>query len=511
MNATIKKFLFPTLAVCSALALTRRLFARATVTPALTKPDTTDGSYDAVDAYIEEQMRRLSIPGVSLAIVEGDRITHLRGFGHARPGGEAPNPQTPFFIGSITKSFTALAVMQLVEAGKVELDAPVQRYLPWFRVADLEASAQMTVRHLLNQTSGLPYFPPAAAMADFYGDKADTERQVRALANLKTNPAGARFAYSNLNYDILGLIVEAASGEPYAEYIHQHIFDSLEMRHSYTTKAAAQQNGLAAGHRHWFSRPFPSSDMRIPVGSLPSGWLISSAEDMAHYLIAHLNGGRYGEAQVLSQAGIDELHRGVAEQIVFGSSVGFYGMGWFEINLDKTKTFSHGGNVPDFSAFMALIPEQKKGVVILLNADPYGLPIITEEFGMGATALLAGQQPAPARLDFVQWIARCLPLIPLLQLAGVIATFRILRHWQRDPVHRPSRGRMWRQQVLLPLIPNLSLAAILAYLQSSGLIRFLQLFMPDLAWTAQISGGFAGVWAFLRTGMVLQVIRHRDE
>jgi hypothetical protein len=70
---------------------------------------------------------------------------------------------------------------------------------------------------------------------------------------------------------------------------------------------------------------------------------------------------------------------------------------------------------------------------------------------------------------------------------------------------------MWRQQILLPLIPNLSLAAILAYLQSSGLIRFLQLFMPDLAWTAQISGGFAGVWAFLRTGMVLQVIRHRDE
>ncbi len=84
---------------------------------------------------------------------------HLRGFGRARPGGEAPTPQTPFFIGSLTKSFTALAVMQLVEAGKVELDAPVQRYLPWFRVADPQASAQMTVRHLLNQTSGLPVLP----------------------------------------------------------------------------------------------------------------------------------------------------------------------------------------------------------------------------------------------------------------------------------------------------------------------------------------------------------------
>ena len=117
------------------------------------------GLYDAIDAYITGQMRRLSMPGVALAIVEGDKIVHLRGFGRARPGGETPAPYTPFFIGSLTKSFTALAVMQLVEAGKVELDAPVQRYLPWFRVADPQTSVQMTLRHLLNQTSGLPMLP----------------------------------------------------------------------------------------------------------------------------------------------------------------------------------------------------------------------------------------------------------------------------------------------------------------------------------------------------------------
>ncbi len=99
-------------------------------------------------------------------------------------------------------------------------------------------------------------------------------------------------------------------------------------------------------------------------------------------------------------------------------------MGWFDIDIGQTKTFSHGGNVPDFSAFMALLPEQKKGVVLLLNADPYGLPLITEEVGMGVTALLAGQQPAPIRLDFIQWIMRSLPLIPLLQIAGVLATLR---------------------------------------------------------------------------------------
>ena len=137
-------------------------------------------------------MRRLNIPGVSLAIVEGDQIVHLRGFGQARPGGESPSPETPFFIGSLTKSFTALAVMQLVEAGKVELDAPVQRYLPWFRVADPQASAQMTVRHLLNQTSGLPLLPSWQLLANFDDRPDATERQAALPGNPRAQTPSRR-------------------------------------------------------------------------------------------------------------------------------------------------------------------------------------------------------------------------------------------------------------------------------------------------------------------------------
>ena len=124
-----KKILLASVFLGGVLALARLAFTRA----APAKPAPKTSPVDAIDAYIEGQRRRLRIPGISLAIVEGDQIVHLRGFGQARPGGEAPLPQTPFFIGSLTKSFTALAVMQLVEAGKIELDAPVQRYLPWFR------------------------------------------------------------------------------------------------------------------------------------------------------------------------------------------------------------------------------------------------------------------------------------------------------------------------------------------------------------------------------------------
>ena len=160
---SMKKLFFPALLVGAVVALIFRVFVRR----ASAKPASNSGSYDAIDAYVEEQMHRLKIPGASLAIVEGGEIVHLRGFGRARPGGEAPTPQTPFVLGSTTKSFTALAVMQLVEAGKIELDAPVQRYLPWFRVADPEASAQITVRHLLNQTSGMSLVAGMVCLADF--------------------------------------------------------------------------------------------------------------------------------------------------------------------------------------------------------------------------------------------------------------------------------------------------------------------------------------------------------
>jgi CubicO group peptidase (beta-lactamase class C family) len=505
------KILLGSLLAGGVLALLRLAFARVPSAKPALKPS----AYGAIDAYVEEQRRRLHIPGISLAVVEGNRVTHTQGFGFARPNGEAPLPQTPFFIGSLTKSITATAVMQLVEAGKIELDAPVQLYLPWFcvvppggRVADPQGAAKMTVRHLLNQTSGLSTMAGSLILTDFDDRPDANERQVRALSSLKiTRLPGAKCEYSNLNYNILGLIIESASGESYAGYIQSHILNPLEMRHSYASKEDAKQNGLAMGHRHWFSQPFPAPNLPIPRGSLPSGQLISSAEDMAHYLIAHLNGGRYGEVQILSAAGIEELHHGAADFNMMGVSAGRYGMGWFDIDLGQTKTYTHSGNVPDFSAFMALLPEQRRGFILLINADPYGMPPVTEEVGMGVTALLADQKPAPVRLDFIQWLMRLLPLIPILQIAGVMTTLKLVSRWRKAPALRPSSGRLWGEHILLPLLPNLALAAILVYLRSSGLIRFLQLFMPDLAWIARISGVFAGIWALLRTGLILRSLR----
>jgi hypothetical protein len=296
------------------------------------------------------------------------------------------------------------------------------------------------------------------------------------------------------------------SGETYAGYIQKHIFDPLEMRHSYASKSDAQKDGLAVGYRTWFSFPFPVPDWPVDMGSLPSGHLISCAEDMAHYLVAQLNGGKYANIQVLSRAGLDEMHRGVKELKLGPFSGGLYGMGWFDIDLGAEKTYSHGGNVPDFSAFMALIPGLNKAVILLMNSDPCGLPPITEELGLGVTALLAGQQPAPVKLDFIRWIIRLLPLIPVVQIAGAVTTLLMLRRWDRNPTLRPGSHK-WSKHIVLPLIPSLSMAGILAYLQSSRTIRFLDLFMPDLAWIARVCGGFAAVWAVIRTGLVLKSMK----
>ncbi len=501
-----KRLLFPILAIWAALAVIRLAFEKAVSERRVSN----NGPYADIETAIDRQMRRLKIPGLSLAIVEGKEITCLRGFGRTGPGGQVPTPQTPFFIGSLTKSFTALAVMQLVEAGLVDLDAPVQRYLPWFRLADPQASAQITVRHLLNQTSGLPTSAGETPLADFDQSPGATERQARALATLElTRPVGSAVEYSNMNYNLLGLVVEAASGQAYADYVQEHIFDPLGMRHTTTSPAKARRDGLATGHQYWFAKPFPAPDMPLPAGSLPGGLLISSAEDMARYLIMHLNGGRYGDRQLLSTAGINELHRGAAEYLYMGRSLGWYGMGWFDDKINQTRIVWHNGTLPHFFAYMALLPEQKKGVALLFNASQHWMSPVQTLLGGDVAALLAGEQPQPAPMAVmpkIPWLLRGQLLLPALQVAGVVATSVRLRRWRQDPLARPAGRTALVNHALLPLLTNLSAALTLLPLLGKRR-RYLMLYMPDYSWTAILCGSFGLVWGILGTGLMLSVLR----
>ena len=166
-------------------------------------------NFAQIESFVQGEMAAQRIPGLALGIVEGDRIAYVRGFGTAGGSGREITPQTPLIIGSVSKSLTALAVMQLVEAKKIELSAPVQRYLPWFRVADEKASAGITVRHLLNQTSGLSTKTGRSFQGD--GDTSDTalEQTVRELSSAElTEAVGSKHQYSTVNYSVLGLIVQ---------------------------------------------------------------------------------------------------------------------------------------------------------------------------------------------------------------------------------------------------------------------------------------------------------------
>ena len=226
--------------------------------------------FSGIDRFVEAEMDAQRIPGLSLAVVRDDRIVHMRGFGDADQSGRAVSPQTPFVIGSVAKSVTALAIMQLVEAGTVKLDAPVVQYIPWFRVADEEASAEITVRHLLNHTSGLSTKTGRSFQGN--GDTTDSalEQAVRELRTVElTEAVGEVHQYSTIGYSVLGLIVQTVSGQTYESYVQEHIFDPLKMRTSFTSKADAEPTAWPRATATGSAGPQPPTSRTTEAWSLP--------------------------------------------------------------------------------------------------------------------------------------------------------------------------------------------------------------------------------------------------
>jgi len=264
---------------------------------------------------------------------------------------------------------------------------------------------------------------------------------------------------------------------------------------------------MAVGHRYWFAAPIAVPNLPFPHGSLAGGGLISSSEDMAHYLIAHLNEGRYENAQILSAAGIDELHRPAVEANLTGIASGQYGMGWFIEQTGKTKIVWHSGIVPDFFGYMAILPDQKKGVVLLMNTNHFIMNGALIEVGKGVGTLLAGEEPVPIPSGTIPWAFRSLPLIPVLQIVGVAVTLRGLIRWYQDPNSHPLGARKWGRYILLPLVPDLLVSFPLLGMLWTGTLGVFLVFMPDVSWLALVCGSFALAWSVLRTGLVLRILR----
>jgi CubicO group peptidase (beta-lactamase class C family) len=476
-------------------------------------PAATGGpDFAAIDRYVQAEMDAQRIPGLALGIVHGGSIVHLRGFGDADPSGRAVTPGTPFFIGSVTKSFTALAIMQLKEAGEVKLDAPVQRYLPWWRVADADASAQVTVRDLLYQVSGFSKATGNMYAASGVSGPSALEDRVRSLRSVQlTESVGTVWQYSNANYWTLGMIVQAVSGQPYETYVEQHIFAPLEMHDSFTSQTEAEADGLVSGYRYWFGFPF-AADVPFDGGGVSAGGICSSVTDMARYLSANLNDGRYRGTQLVSAAGMAELHRAAVPTGYAGIS---YAMGWEVKESNGIPTVSHDGSGFNSHANVVLVPGSRWGVVLLENAENspdefFGARRMTA-IAFGVTSMVMGKEPLPAGSSAVLWgVYGTVLAILALQIFGIIRSVRTFRKWQTDPQRRPQGGGRTGLVLGIPLAVNLIWAFIILFAvpRKVGVpLSVLLMGLPDLAYPLVGSAIVAIGWGVARTIWAVLILR----
>jgi CubicO group peptidase (beta-lactamase class C family) len=461
------------------------------------RAEQSETDFATIDAYITEQMNDLGIPGMALGIVQGDQIIHLGGFGVADSSGRKVTPQTPFHIGSTTKSFTTLAVMQLVEAGKIDLDAPVKTYLPWFELDDKEASAKITVRNLLNQTTGISNKDGNRLMSSQQG----LEEVVRGFNIIQlTQPVGGTWQYSNLNYYIAGLIVEQVSGQSYADYVTQSIFEPLDMRHSYASRAPALADGLAEGHRYMFGHAFRLEKARPPA-ALPAGFLIASVEDLSHYAIAQLNDGRYGDSAILSPQGIAELH---APAIPIGGN-DHYAMGWFVSTWDGLPIVYNPGDDGRYLSIVTLMPDRGSGVVLLANASGFEQWTQVTQIAKGVVSLLNNKPPAPISLPFPPiFLYWTILLTPVLMILGIAYSWRYSRR------HSRNKGA---GHILLTVILYGGVALLWLFgldpLMGVPIWTVLPIDNPELAYSL-IAGAVLGIgWSIIYTAMSLRARRSK--
>lgn len=305
----------------------------------------TVGQLPALDEAIAAQMRKHGLPGLSLAIVDRDGVRYLRSYGSAG-NGRPMTPSTRMFIGSQSKSFTALAIAQLAEAGKLDLDAPVRRYIPWFAVADEAASQAITTRHLVRHVSGLADsgFPLVLP------DGASPEEAVRALRAARTTaPVGELHQYFNLGYTVLSYLVELVSGQSYADYLRDHIFTPLGMFD--TTAEPEEAHGLAQGYSRLFGFNRPMRQ-KVPAYAVGAGYIVSTLEDMARYARVMLNG---AEGLVSPETA----------RMIFTPGPGGYGFGWYI--YDGGETVLHGGANETFRTDLNLYPREGRAFVMLVN------------------------------------------------------------------------------------------------------------------------------------------------
>ncbi len=394
---------------------------------------TRDFDVAAFDAHVMALQAETGVPGLAVAIVEDGETVLARGYGIAGPDDQPVTAQTVFQIGSITKSFVALVMLQLAAESKVDLDAPVVRYVPNFRTANKRVSDAITVNQLITHRSGLTTLH-GNSFASVDDDVLGPEAIITSLqyAQLHAEP-GASFQYSNANYGVLAHLIEVLDDRSFEEALDARIFEPLAMKHSFVGNAAVQNHQSATGYTLWFGFPVAQ---QAPEQSMPAhapnrrmigaGGIWASIDDLARYVEAV----RSNDPRVVPVGGTNPL-----EILPFAEPWG-YGYGWFSETTHSKTVFAHSGLTPGFYTLATIVPgdvsdkgssegsgkgaTEGKVVVVLTNASG----LAQGELPTAVTNLALGLAPVPAvaplGAQLASWSALCAPLGFLLLLYKVL-------------------------------------------------------------------------------------------
>lgn len=366
LSRTLHRFISMFLLVgILSLAISLAAISLAAVSPARAKTDDLPELEQFVDNFMQAQMEALHIPNAAVGIIAGDEVLFLKGYGYAdleeRRPVEAEN--TLFRIGSVSKLFTWTAVMQLVEQGKLDLNADVNNYLGFQIPATLlqaqGIAAPVTLAHLMTHTAGFEAYPDEIFRLD-PADLLPLGEYARTHLPARVFPPGEIAAYSNYGAALAGYIVERVSGQPFAEYVEQQIFAPLGMAHSTFRQPAPEH--LSAN----LARPYRFVDGVYLAGEFeymqaPEGGMSSTPADMARFMIAHLQCGSVNGARIFQPDTCRQMH---SRQPAPHPALGGMTLGFMDGAFNGQRVLFHGGSTMIFDTGLYLLPEENIGIFI---------------------------------------------------------------------------------------------------------------------------------------------------
>lgn len=341
----------------------------ALLVPALVDPAAPSAALEGFfDGLLTAQRSHYHLVGTAVAVVVDGKLALAKGYGYAdlEQGSSVDAYRTIFPLASLAKLFTATAVMQLVEAGKLDLHTDINQYLGDYQVPT-SFSEPITLAHLLSHTAGFE----ERLIGDFTcsgGQPPSLAEFVRSHHSQQVRPPGEVPAYSNEGLDLAGYIVEQVSGLPFATYVQEHIFTPLAMQQStFALLPTMAEHRLARSYTYQ-AGGFVATPQDC-FNHLPSGDLYSTAAEMAHFMLAYLQAGRYQEQAILQPATVQQMQQPLYR---FAPQVSGNAYGFWESARNDQHILYHFGEVAEMHSVLALLPEQHIGLFAVYNsADGY--------------------------------------------------------------------------------------------------------------------------------------------